>query len=92
MFILEPVHSQTRKKRCCSWPKFLWASGVVLGHQGVQMCRMFLRGFLAVSMAILWAVVKWEDKALHNGTGKVGRVLNALSSYQETDMEDFMIF
>lgn len=56
------------------------------------MCRMFLRGFLAVSMAILWAVVKWEDKALHNGTGKVGRVLNALSSYQETDMEDFMIF
>lgn len=46
------------------------------------MCR-----FLAVSIAILWAVVKWEDKALQNGTGRVGRVPNALSSYQETDME-----
>jgi hypothetical protein len=41
-----------------------------------------MRRFLALSIAILWAVVKWEDKALQN----TGRVLEALS-YQETDTE-----
>ena len=47
------------------------------------MCRTFqMRRFLALSIAILWAVVKWEDKALQN----TGRVLEALS-YQETDTE-----